>query len=37
MKEWIPLFTKLVWPVIIFILILTYKSEVKEVYSIMLK
>lgn len=37
MKEWIPLLTKLVWPVIIFILILTYKSEVKEVYSMVLK
>jgi hypothetical protein len=37
MKEWIPLLTKLVWPVIIFILILAYQSEVNEVYSIVLK
>ena len=37
MKDWIPLLTKLVWPVIIFILLVTYKSEVKEVYSMMLK
>ena len=37
MKDWIPLLTKLVWPVIIFILLVTYKSEVKEVYSMVLK
>jgi hypothetical protein len=37
MKDWIPLLTKLVWPAIIAILLIAYKSEVKDVYSMILE
>ncbi|MFQ5822551.1 MAG: hypothetical protein ACE5JB_00685 [bacterium] len=36
MKDWIPLINKLVWPVILGILLLIFRSEVSEIYTVSL-
>ncbi len=37
MKDWIPLINKLVWPVIVGIILLIFRSEVGEVYDLTLE